>query len=139
MTAAERDIVFARMKQERSPEEAIVFFRDGAQHNTHKSGALLGAQGIFIVVDLFALDHGWPKGVVFASMFAMLIGALLVMMNLRGSLAPYMHGSSTNANDPVRLTFELVRARAIRFNLALYLTFLSIVLLGAAAFSEIWR
>jgi hypothetical protein len=137
VSAADRDLVFERMKQGRSPEEALNFFRDGAQHNTHKSGALLGAQGIFAVVDLFALDHGWPRAPVFAAMFAMLLGALLVLTNLRGTLGPYMRVPRAEDMDPVRRTFELVRVRSVRFNIALYLTFLSIVLLAAAAIALI--
>lgn len=137
MTAAERDVVFARMKQERSPEEALDFFRDGAQHNTHKSGALLGAQGIYVVVYTFALEHGWPRWPVFAAIIATLLGSLLVMSNLRGTLAPYLRARPAAPEDPIRRTYELVLSRSIRFNLALYLTFLSVVLLIAAALSFI--
>lgn len=129
----DRDAVFARMKQQRSPEDALQFFRDGAQHNTAKSGALLGAQGIFVVVDIFALDHGWPKGLVLAAMLTMLLGSLIVMSNLRGTLRPYMAAGKPDPQGSIRRTYQLVLSRAIRFNVALYLTFLSILLLAAAA------
>ena len=129
----DRDAVFVRMKQLRSPEDALQFFRDGAQHNTAKSGALLGAQGIFVVVDIFALDHGWPIGLVLAAILTMLLGSLIVMSNLRGTLKPYMASGGPDPQDPVRRTYQLVLTRAIRFNVALYLTFVSIVLLAAAA------
>jgi len=121
------------MKQQRSPEDALQFFRDGAQHNTAKSGALLGAQGIFMVVDIFARDHGWPKGLVLAAMLTMLTGSLIVMTNLRGTLAPYMTTSEPGPADAVRRTYVLVLTRSIRFNIALYLTFLSIILLAVSA------
>lgn len=128
--AADRAAVLAELVGSRSKEDAISFFRDGAQHNTAKSGALLGAQGIFVVVDIFALDHGWPKGLVLAAVLLMLAGSLLVMSNLRGTLAPYR---KIPRHDPLRSVFELVLWRSFRFNLALYLTFLSILLLAAAA------
>jgi hypothetical protein len=133
LSVGDRDAVFARMKQQRSPEEALQFFRDGAQHNTAKSGALLGAQGIFTVVDIFTLDHGWLKGPVLAAMLVMLLGALIVMTNLRGALSPYMTSSKLDPRDSVRRTYHLVLTRSVRFNVALYLTFLSIMLLAAAA------
>lgn len=125
--------MFATMTQGRSPESALAFFRDGAVHNTAKSGALLGAQGIFVVVDIFALDHGWPIGPVFAAMLLMLAGSLIVMTNLRGSTRPFERAAADGAVDPVRGSFNLVMTRMLRFNIALYLTFLSIVLLAVAA------
>jgi hypothetical protein len=132
MSAAERDAVFAEMTRGRTPENALGFFRDAAQHNTAKSGALLGAQGIFIVVDMFALDHGWPRMLVFVAMLAMLAGSLLVMANLRGTLGPYQ-GAVAGAIDSIHGTYLLVLRRSLRFNGGLYLTFLSILLLAAAA------
>jgi len=129
----DRASVFAEMTGNRSRESAIEFFRDGASHNTAKSGALLGAQGIFVVVDIFAIDHGWPKEMILASLLLMLAGSLLVMTNLRGTLRPYRGNTGGNQIDPVHAVFDLVLRRSLRFNVALYLTFLSIVLLGMAA------
>jgi len=131
--AADRASVFDQMMGSRARESAMELFRDGAQHNTHKSGALLGAQGIFVVVDIFAIDHGWPKTLILASMLLMFLAALLVMTNLRGTLSHFRHVAGEAHHDEVRSMFELVRRRSARFNLALYLTFLSIVLLLVAA------
>ena len=131
--AEDRKAVFDQMVGPRSRESAMELFRDGAQHNTHKSGALLGAQGIFVVVDIFAIDHGWPKTAILASMLLMFAGSLLVMTNLRGTLSHFRHDAAEPQHDDVRSMFELVRRRSARFNLALYLTFLSIVLLIVAA------
>ena len=90
-------------------------------------------QGIFIVVDMFALDHNWPRTLVFMAMLAMLGGSLLVMANLRGTLGPYQ-GAAAGSIDSVHGTYRLVLRRSLRFNSGLYLTFLSILLLAAAAF-----
>ena len=57
----DRDAVYATMVGGRTPEGTFDFLRSSASHNTEKSGALLGAQGIFVVVNIFALDHGWPR------------------------------------------------------------------------------
>jgi hypothetical protein len=133
LSAADRATVFAEMSGNRSREAAIEFFRDGASHNTAKSGALLGAQGIFVVVDIFALDHGWPRDLVLAAILVMLAGSLIVMTNLRGTLSPYRQASDGPPVDAVHRVFMLVLTRSLRFNVALYLTFLSIVLLALAA------
>jgi len=63
----------------------------------------------------------------------MLAGSLLVMANLRGTLWPYAGKSGTAPADPVQRVFLLVLRRSLRFNVALYLTFLSILLLALAA------
>ena len=133
VSVEERDAVFSRMTQQTSMADSLQFFRGGAQHFTAKSGALLSAQGIFVVVDIFALDHGWPKGLVLAAMLMMLLGSLIVMTNLRGTLGPHTSSGNPDLEDVVRRTYELVLVRAVRFNIALYLTFVSIVLLAAAA------
>jgi|ERR1700733_8529713 hypothetical protein len=135
LSTEDRATVFAEMAGNRSKESAVEFFRDGASHNTAKSGALLGAQGIFVVVDIFAIDHGWPKNMILASLLLMLAGSLLVMTNLRGTLRPY-RGKRPQI-DAVRAVYNLVLRRSLRFNVALYLTFLSIVLLALAAITFI--
>ncbi len=131
--AEDRAAVFAEMSRNRSRESAIEFFRDGASHNTAKSGALLGAQGIFVVVDIFAIDHGWPKVLILASLLLMLAGSLVVMTNLRGTLWPYRAKTGELQSDAVQSVYNLVLRRSLRFNVALYLTFFSIILLAAAA------
>jgi hypothetical protein len=131
--AEDRAAVFAEMVGIRSKESAIELFRDGASHNTAKSGALLGAQGIFVVVDIFAIDHGWPRDAILAALLLMLAGSLLVMTNLRGTLRPYRGKAGGPQIDPVHAVFSLVLRRSPRFNVALYLTFLSIILLALAA------
>jgi hypothetical protein len=129
----DRDAVFARLTQASTPQEALKFFRDGAQHNTAKSGALLGAQGIFVVVDIFALENAWPKGIALAAMLVMLLGSLIVMINLRGTLDPHTASDKPDPGSAVRRSYELVLTRSVRFNIALYLTFFSVVLLAVAA------
>jgi hypothetical protein len=132
LSAADRDAAFTTIVDGMAPEAALVFFRDGAQHNTAKSGGLLAAQAIFLVVDTFALDHGWPRPLVAASMLIVLAGALLVMANLRGTMHPLTQ-SPTGSSARARASFDLVLRRSLRFNIALYLTYVSIILLAIAA------
>ncbi len=126
VTDGDRAVLLGSMTQGRSREDALDFMRVGASHNTEKSGALLSAQAIFVVVDIFALDHGWPNRTIIASMLALLAGAMIVMANLKGATGMY-------AGDPVRGVFQMVLRRGLRFNLALYLTYISILLLAFAA------
>jgi hypothetical protein len=104
--------------------------RAGACHNTEKSGALLAAQAIFVVVDTFALDHGWARYPIVASMLILLLGAMTVMANLRSTTGMY---DAARRADSVRGVFDMVMARNLRFNLALDLTYLAIALLGLPA------
>ncbi len=131
--AEDRAAVFAEMVGDRSKESAIEFFRDGASHNTAKSGALLGAQGIFVVVDIFAIDHGWPKDMILVSILLLLAGSLVLMTNLRSTLGAYRRAHGQTKVDALHGVFNLVLTRSANFNVALYLTFLSIVLLALAA------
>ena len=62
-----------------------------------------------------------------------LAGALMVMTNLRGTLGVYRRTPSEAPGGHAREVFRLVLSRTLRFNAALYLTFLSIILLGVAA------
>ncbi len=103
----------------------------GMQHNTDKAGALLAAQGIFAVACTYGIDHGWPKILSIPAILLLLMGALLAMSMLRSTAAPFTRESGNIA----RVAFDLLVSRMIRFNLALYMTFLSIVLLGIAATS----
>src|SRR5690242_20279824 len=56
---------------------------DNISHVTQKSGALLSAQAIFLVVDTYGADHGWPRTAVVVSIGTMVLAALLVLLNLR--------------------------------------------------------
>ena len=128
------DKVYATMIGARTQESTFDFLRSSASHNTEKSGALLGAQGIFVVVDIFAVDHGWPRTAVLASLLLLLAGSLVVMTNLRSTLGAYGRAEQP---DAARSIFDMVLWRTVRFNVALYLTFLSIILLVLAALSLI--
>src|SRR6185437_4215387 len=68
------------------PVAASERLRNAVQHNTEKAGALLAAQGIFIVADTFALDHGWPKIQILVSLVSLVVGAFLVMSILRSTM-----------------------------------------------------
>ena len=106
----------------------------GMQHNTEKAGALLAAQGIFAVACTYGIDHGWPKIISIPAILLLLVGALLAMSMLRSTAAPF----TREAGNVARVAFDLLVSRMIRFNLALYMTFLSILLLGAAAISDVF-
>ena len=103
----------------------------GMQHNTEKAGALLAAQGIFALACTYGIDHGWPKMFSIPAIVLLLTGALLLMSMLRSTAAPF----ARERGNIARTAFDLLVSRMIRFNLALYLTFLSILLLAAAALS----
>jgi hypothetical protein len=90
----------------------------------------LSAQGIFVVAGIFVLEHGWPKLLVVAAMLLVLAGAMLAMSILRSTGGVFSHPS---AADPLRLMYNLLCWRMIRFNTALYFTFLSTALLALAA------
>jgi len=109
---------------------------ENLSHITQKSGALLAAQAIFIVVDTYGIDHGWPRSAMLISILTQILAALLVMFNLR---TVYMEALRTT-DDPAELEKQslvqiatLAGARGARFNIALYLTFLSVLLMGFGA------
>jgi hypothetical protein len=109
---------------------------ESLSHIMQKSGALLAAQAIFIVVDTYGIDHGWPRSAMVVSILTQILAALLVMLNLR---TVYMEPPRT-IDDPAELEREsvvqiagLAGLRGARFNLALYLTFLSVILMGFGA------
>jgi hypothetical protein len=114
------------------PAEAFARILGGMQHNTDKAGALLAAQGIFAVASTFAIDHGWPRLPALSAILLLLVGALLAMSILRSTSAPFHTGSES---EVPRIAFRLLISRMIRFNIALYMSFVSILLLGIAAFS----
>ena len=109
---------------------------ENISHITQKSGALLAAQAIFIVVDTYGVDHGWPRIAVLVSVVTLVLAALLVMMNLRSILiVPPADTSDAAAFERETLyrLGALAASRGARFNIALYLTFLSVILMGFGA------
>jgi hypothetical protein len=109
---------------------------ENVTHITQKSGALLAAQAIFLVFQSYGIDHGWSRNVVLISMLMLLSAAMLVMSNLRSVWLP-----SSSASDEQRAAehvaimqlSDLTSMRGARFNVALYLTFLSVSLMAIAA------
>jgi hypothetical protein len=132
LTREDKLSALKRMVGDSSPLQAAEILRWSAGHNTEKSGALLGAQAIFVVVDTFALERDWPKTAVLAALFLVLAAALILMTNLRSTMMAYRQKDMVEPNWHI---FSMLLSRTIRFNIALYMTFLSIVLLGVAAFS----
>ncbi len=132
-TAAERENAFHNIVGGLATHAAAERLRGAVQHITEKAGALLAAQGIFAVADTFALDHGWPRWPLLASLAILIAGTFIAMSILRSTMRMYRHRE--DKADPVRLIFAMLESRMIRFNIALYLTFLSILLLGIAAAS----
>ena len=126
---ATRDRAYESIVADLDEMRAFERILGGMQHNTEKAGALLAAQGIFAVACTYGMDHGWPKIVSIPAILLLLLGALLLISMLRSTAAPFTHGSGKIS----RLAFDLLVSRMIRFNLALYLTFFSILLLGTAA------
>src|ERR1044072_6046611 len=106
-------------------------------HSTQKSGALLAAQAIFIVVDTYGIEHGWPQAAGLTSTLMLVIAALIVMTNLRTTYiasSPEIEDHAQLELESIAQTARLAALRGARFNIALYLTFLSIILLGFGAF-----
>jgi hypothetical protein len=132
-TAEERETAYRNLVGDLDPIAAAERMRGGVQHNTEKAGALLAAQGIFTVADTFALDHGWPQIPILISLGCLILGTFLAMSILRSTMRMYRH--KPDQRDAVRLIFTMLLSRMVRFNSALYLTFLSIFLLGIAALS----
>jgi hypothetical protein len=121
---------------DRQGDQASEFMFQGIIHNTVKAGALLTAQGMFAVFATYALDHGWPKAPVLPAILLLLTGALLAMTILRSTIGSFREVSAPT-KDPVHQMFDLVLSRMIRFNLALYMTFLSVILLLVAALAMV--
>lgn len=106
------------------------------EHLTGKSGALLQAQGIFVVVSTYGLSQNWPRQLTLSSLLLLILSALIVMMNLR-SVFIGLESGSTDGNrqelENIIRTAQLASHRGVRFNISLYLTFCSVALLGAGA------
>jgi len=121
----------------RSADSLRLTLVDNISHMTEKSGALLAAQAIFIVVDTYGIDHGWSRTVVLISVVSLILAALLLMLNLRSVyLSPPQAGvdHSKLEHDALVQLAQLLGLRGARFNVALYLTFFSVILLGFGAF-----
>ena len=114
----------------RTGSAAMDFIFQGITHNTGKAGALLAAQGMFAVVGTYAMDHGWPVVLVLPAMILLLTGALLAMTILRSTAGTFQPGADEDA--VIAQMFRLVTTRMVRFNLALYMTFVSVILLMIA-------
>lgn len=108
---------------------------DNLAHLTQKAGALLAAQAIFIVVVTWGTEHGWPRVMALISVLLLVVAALLVLTLLRSIYMP-----SPRIDDAEAYAFEdslsvarVLASRGPRFNIALYMTFLSVILLGLGA------
>jgi len=132
-TPEERETAYKNLVGDLDGIAAAERMRGGVQHNTEKAGALLAAQGIFTVADTFALDHGWPQLPILVSLGFLIAGAFLAMSILRSTMRMYRH--KIGHTDPVRLIYAMLLSRMIRFNTALYLTFLAVFLILLAAIS----
>lgn len=132
LTAEDNDRMFKNVVGDLTDHQAVAHILAGVMHNTEKAGALLAAQGMFVLAGTFALDHGWPKLLVLVSLLLLLTGAMLAMSILRSTSGVFRDAPKT-ANPPIRRMYNLMRSRMIRFNIALYLTFLSTVRLALAA------
>jgi len=107
---------------------------DNLAHLTGKSGALLQAQGLFIVIATFALEKDWPLAL--PAMLLLIVAALVVMTNLRTvfiGLDPAETDVGRAEAQNVVETAQVASSRGARFNICLYLTFLSVVLIGIGA------
>jgi len=126
-----REAAYRAMTGDIRGPQAFAHMLSGVQHNTEKAGALLASQGMFAVACVFALDHQWPLAPTLGATLLLLAGAMLAMSILRSSASPFLAAQA----DPARGAFDLLVSRMVRFNLALYMTFLSVLLLAIAAMS----
>jgi len=119
----------------RSAESLRATLAENISHIKQKSGALLAAQAIFIVVDTYGIDHGWPRAAVVVSIVALVLSALMILISLRTVyLDPATDGDLAEMERVQLLQHaRLTTRRSARFNLALYLTFVSVVLMGFGA------
>lgn len=120
--------------QARDVHAMRIGINENLSHMTGKSGALLQAQGLFMVIASYALEKGWPLAL--AAMLLLIVSALAVMTNLRtvfiGLEPSDMETGRAEIENVVR-TARLASWRGALFNICLYLTFLSVVLIGAGA------
>jgi hypothetical protein len=106
------------------------------EHITSKSGALLQAQGIFVVVAAFLLTRGWTKILALTAIVLLTVSALAILTNLRTVLIDAPAEQKHNRDAEIEIVVKTARLgsrRAAVFNIALYLTFLSLLFIGMAA------
>jgi hypothetical protein len=130
LTTERRDALYTRLTAGLDEHAALPRVLDAVVHGTEKAGALLAAQGMFLVVAIFAVDHGWPRDLCVPANLLLIGAALIVTTNLRSTSPTH------DPDDPRPIShqaFDVLYSRNIRFNIALYFTFLSITLLAAAA------
>jgi hypothetical protein len=127
-TAEKRTQAIDTLLRSREPAAAYEFMFAVMSHNTGKAGALLAAQGMFAVVGTYGMEHGWTKSLVLPSMLLLMLGALLAMSILRSTMGAF----SPSGRDPFEALFDITMHRVVRLNLAMYVTFVSIVMLIAA-------
>jgi len=124
----------------RTPEQMRGEIAGNLAHLTSKAAALLSAQAIFIVVETWGLEHGWPRIPTMISVLALVVAVLLLLTLLRSVYMPY--SASDDANefefDAIFVVGHLLTQRAVRFNIALFLTFGSVILLGFGAIETAW-
>jgi hypothetical protein len=126
----EREKIYTNMIGDLTGSAAFAHVLTGLQHNTDKAGALLAAQGMFAVACVFALDHHWPPVSTLFAILLLLLGAMLALSILRSTASPFR---ARQGSEPARVAFDLMISRMIRFNVALYMTFLSVLLVAVAA------
>lgn len=105
---------------------------ENLQHLTGKSGALLTAQGMFVVVAIYALDHGAARGVTLSAVLLLVVAALVVMTNLRSVyISPDDEVDAGAAELQIVIAAALTTSRrGATFNIALYLSFIAIAMMG---------
>jgi hypothetical protein len=133
LTASRRKAALDQIRVEAPAANVHDILGGIGQHLTEKSGALLAAQAILVVAVIYALDHSWGRAPVIASLIMLIAAALLVMTNLRSSFVWRAGPARKTVEDVALQTFAIMVSRGLRFNLALYATFVAIALLGAGA------
>jgi hypothetical protein len=129
-----RDEITATLKF-RDAGELRAEISEQLSHLTQKAGALLAAQAIFLVVDTWGVDHNWPRIAVMVSIASLVAAALIVLTLLRSIYlpSPRVEDEADFAFQDIFTTGKVMASRAARFNIALYLTVLSVILLGISA------
>jgi hypothetical protein len=119
----------------RDPHGMRMEVNENIAHMTQKAGALLSAQAIFLVVDTWGVEHSWSRIAMLVSVILLVLAALIVLTLLQSVFIP-----SPKTGDAASFEFEqivalaaILASRAARFNIALYMTFLSVILLGFGA------
>ena len=131
-SAEKRTHAIATLLTGRDPANAYEFMFTVMSHNTGKAGALLAAQGMFAVVGTYGMEHGWTKALILPSMLLLMLGALLAMSILRSTMGAF----SPSGKDPFEALFDITMHRVVRLNLAMCMTFVSIVMLIAATIMQ---